>query len=205
MKYFITGIGTDVGKTVVSAVVVEALQADYWKPVQCGYPRDLEKVSSLVTNTQSTFHPEFYLLDEPASPHQAAYNQEIKLKLNQIKLPDTNNDLVIEGAGGLMVPLNDREFMIDLVERFADKVILVASLYLGSINHSLLSIEALQKRGLEITGIVFNGPSNLHSESIIKSFSGSVSLLHLPPDSTIDPQNVSKWAQILRKNLKNYC
>lgn len=202
MRYFVTGIGTDVGKTVVSAVLVEALKADYWKPVQCGYPRDSEVVESLITGGTGTFHKEHYLLDEPASPHQAAHNQGIELHLRDIAPPDTSNHLVIEGAGGLMVPLNNRELIIDMAEMFSDKLILVASLYLGSINHSLLSIEVLKKRGMEIAGIIFNGMPNPHSESIILSYSESRSLLHLPPDSDINPQNIQKWAQALRKNME---
>lgn len=201
MRYFVTGIGTDVGKTVVSAVLVEALKADYWKPVQCGYPKDSEVVASLVTGG-GKFHKEHYLLDEPASPHQAAFNQGIELQLSDIDPPDTSNHLVIEGAGGLMVPLNNRELVIDMAKKFSDRLILVASLYLGSINHSLLSIEVLKKRGIEIAGIIFNGKPNPHSESIILSYSGSRSLLHLPPDSNINPQNIQKWAQTLRKNIE---
>ena len=201
MNYFITGIGTDVGKTVVSAVLVEALQADYWKPVQCGLPRDIEVISTLVQNQYSNFHHEAYLLDEPASPHQAAYKQGLALSVAGISVPKTNNDLVIEGAGGIMVPINEQEFMLDLIKKFADQVILVANLYLGSINHTLLSVDTLQRHHIEIRGIVFNGHSNSHSESVILSYSRSVNLLHLPPDSLIDSEHIKKWAQILKKNL----
>ena len=201
MRYFVTGIGTDVGKTVVSAVLVEALRADYWKPIQCGYPRDTETVSSLVSNPHSVFHPEAYLLDEPASPHQAAYNQGISLKLAAVELPETQNELVIEGAGGLMVPINNEEFIIDLIGKFADQTILVSSLYLGSINHTMLSIDALVQRGIKISGIVFNGKSNSHSESIILEYSGSKRLLHIEPDSVINAENVRKWAKVLRRNI----
>ena len=201
MNYFVTGIGTDVGKTLVSAVLVEALEADYWKPIQCGYPRDSETVESLVSNATSVFHPEAYLLEEPASPHQAAHNQSIPLKMANITLPEVQNDLVIEGAGGLLVPINDQEFIIDLVQEFADKVILVASLYLGSINHTLMSIESLRRRDIEISGIIFNGQSNRHSESIILSYSGSKCLLHLEPNSEIKAENVRLWAKELKANL----
>ena len=201
MNYFVAGIGTDVGKTVVSAVLVEALQADYWKPVQCGLPRDMEVISTLVQNQYSNYHDEAYLLNESASPHQAAYNQGLALRVEGISVPKTNNDLVIEGAGGIMVPLNEQEFMLDLIMKFADQVILVANLYLGSINHTLLSVDILQRHHIKIRGIVFNGHSNSHSESVILSHSGSANLLHLPPDSLIDSEHIKKWAQILRKNL----
>ncbi len=202
MNYFVAGIGTDVGKTVVSAVLVEALGADYWKPVQCGLPRDIDVVSSLVQNQSSNFHGETYLLNEPASPHQAAHNQGLELTVEAITVPKTKNDLVIEGSGGIMVPLNEQEFVLDLIKKFADQVILVANLYLGSINHTLLSVDILQRHQIEIRGIVFNGISNSHSESVILSYSRSVKLLHLAPDSLIDAENIRKWAQILKKNLE---
>ena len=201
MNYFVTGIGTDVGKTVVSAVLVEALSADYWKPVQCGFPRDTETVSKLISNQTSVFHPEHYLLQEPASPHQAAYNEGVQLNLADIKAPDTDKDLVIEGAGGIMVPINDHEFILDLIEKFADQVVLVCSLYLGSINHSLLSVEVLGTRGIKVAGIVFNGEINHHSQQIIQSYSDLDCLLHLEPNSKIDSQSIIGWAQTLRKNL----
>jgi len=205
MNYFITGIGTDVGKTVVSAILVEALGADYWKPVQCGLPRDTEVVAGLVSNKNSVFHQERHLLKEPASPHQAASLQGVEISLNDFMVPGTNHDLVIEGAGGIMVPLNQEEFMLDLIEKLADKVVLVSSLYLGSINHSLLSIEVLKARGIDISGIIFNGPSNPHSQRIIQSYSGSKCLLHLEPANNIDSQIIKKWAQALKKNLELNC
>ncbi len=205
MNYFVTGIGTDVGKTVVSAILVEALNADYWKPVQCGLPRDTEVVRDLVSSEAGTFHQEKYLLNEPASPHQAAFNQQVSLKLSDFVLPDTSNDLVIEGAGGIMVPINDQELVLDIISKFTDRLILVANLYLGSINHSLLTIEVLKARGIQIAGLVFNGPENLHSQRIIQSYSGAACLLHLEPESKIDSHNVKKWAKELRKNLELIC
>jgi dethiobiotin synthetase len=158
-------------------------------------------VISALVSPSVTFHRERYLLDEPASPHQAAYNQGMELRLADINLPQTKNDLIIEGAGGVMVPINQTELMLDLIAKLADKVVLVANLYLGSINHTLLTIDALQNRGQKIMGIVFNGPLNQHSESIIKSYSGCGSLLHLLPDSIINAENIKQWAQVLRKNL----
>ncbi|HET6225481.1 MAG TPA: dethiobiotin synthase, partial [Bacteroidia bacterium] len=139
---FVTGIGTDVGKTIVSAVLVEALKADYWKPVQTGsfFSRDTTEVKRIVSNTKSQFFPESYLLKQPMSPHAAAELEGLEIQIDQIKLPATNNHLIIEGAGGLMVPLNRKYFMIDLIEKFNAEVILVVKNYLGSINHTLLSV-----------------------------------------------------------------
>ena len=142
-KYFITGIGTDVGKTIVSAILTEALKADYWKPVQSGVADGTDKslVSSLITNTTSVCHNESYSFQEPASPHLAASLENQKIKLEQMHLPDTQNDLIIEGAGGILVPLNDSNYVIDLAQEFEADVILVCRNYLGCINHSLLSSE----------------------------------------------------------------
>ncbi|MDH3710958.1 MAG: dethiobiotin synthase [Cyclobacteriaceae bacterium] len=200
MRYFVTGIDTDVGKTVVSAVLTEALAADYWKPVQCGYPRDTETVASLVSNPHSKFHQEHWLLEEPASPHQAAAHQGLSLRLEDIKLPDYDTDLIIEGAGGLMVPLNQQELLLDIAKKFADQVILVVRLYLGCINHSLLTIEVLKQHGLTLGGIIFNGDRNEHSESVIIEKSGVRQWLHLEANSKINSQKISAWAQELKNN-----
>src|ERR1035437_9180860 len=148
-KIFVTGIGTDVGKTVVSAVLVEALKADYWKPIQTGnfFSTDTAKIKKWITNTESVIHPETYNLKQYMSPHAAAELEGVEIGLDNITLPPTNNTLIIEGAGGLMVPLNRKEFMIDMIGKFDAEVILVIQNYLGSINHSLLSIDAIKKRG----------------------------------------------------------
>ena len=200
MIYLVTGIDTDVGKTVVSAILVEALQADYWKPVQCGWPRDTETVASLVSNEQSTYFQEQWLLEEPASPHQAAANQGITLSLSEIQVPNYRQTLIMEGAGGLMVPLNQHEYILDLAKKCADGVILVAKLYLGSINHTIMTIDLLRQHRLPLAGIVFNGPPNKHSESIILDRAEAPALLHLAADSDINPENIKLWAQELRDN-----
>ncbi len=169
-KLFVTGIGTDVGKTIVSAVLVEALKADYWKPIQAGYDNgtDTQFVKQLISNTTTTFFQETYLLKTPASPHLAALNDGVEIELNKLILPKSSNkDLIIEGAGGLLVPLNDNNYVIDLIKHFDCEVILVSRNYLGSINHTLLSIEALKSRGIKIAGIVFNGERNQSTEEII--------------------------------------
>ncbi|MCO6501065.1 MAG: dethiobiotin synthase [Vicingus serpentipes] len=171
---FVTGIGTDVGKTIVSAILTEALEADYWKPVQAGDLKnsDTLKVQSLISNTKTVFHPETYQLSEPMSPHAAAAIDGIEIDVKKITLPFTNNRLVIEGAGGLMVPLNNECLIIDLIEKLEAGVVLVVQNYLGSINHTLLSIEVLKSRGVELLGVIFNGTKNEASESYILSYSG---------------------------------
>jgi len=172
--YFVSGIGTDVGKTICSAILVEALQADYWKPVQAGGLdfTDAMRVKSLITNSTSAFFEERYLLKQPMSPHAAAKAENVKIKLSDFQLPQTHQNFIIEGAGGLMVPINDEgDLMIDLIAHLKAEVILISQNYLGSINHTLLSIEALKLRNLTVAGIIFNGPSNKESEEIILKIS----------------------------------
>lgn len=179
---FITGIGTDVGKTIVSAIVVEKLQADYWKPVQAGDldNSDTIKVKQLISNEVSVFHREAYRLTQPFSPHKAAALDGVEIDIKKIKLPKTNNQLVVEGAGGLMVPLNNQHLMIDLIEKLNADVLLVSRNYLGSINHTLLSLEALLNRGISIRAIVFNGDADEYSQSIIEVQSRhEVPVLHI--------------------------
>ncbi|MFY0686858.1 MAG: dethiobiotin synthase [Cyclobacteriaceae bacterium] len=199
MRYFVTAIGTDSGKTIVSAMLCQMLNADYWKPVQCGYPRDTDSVSAL-TGTGITFHQESYLLQMPASPHAAAKDESVEIKLSGFEVPVTSNDLVIEGAGGALVPLNDQDYVIDLVERFEAQVVLVANLYLGSINHTLLTIEALKSRKLSVKGIVFNGPSNEESERIILQKSGWKCLGRINHEENVDTEMVIRYAALLKKN-----
>ncbi len=168
---FITGIGTGIGKTYVSAHLVETLQADYWKPIQSGdlEATDTMKVRNMVKNLVSVFHPEAYRLTQPFSPHKAADLDGILIDPSKIILPQTKNQLIVEGAGGLMVPLNDSFLMIDLIAQLQAEVVLVVMHYLGSINHTLLSIEMLKSYNLSINCIVFNGIKEAYSENVIKN------------------------------------
>ncbi|MFM6937388.1 MAG: dethiobiotin synthase [Aquirufa sp.] len=173
MQFFVTGIGTEIGKTVVSSILTEYLQADYWKPVQSGdlHLTDTMKVQALVSNNKSFFHPERHRLNAPLSPHASAALDGVQIQLSDFTLPQTSNHLIVEGAGGLMVPLNDQDLMIDLIEQLGIPVILVSRNYLGSINHTVLSIEALQHRGIPIAGIVINGEPNPATETFIAKYS----------------------------------
>lgn len=200
-RYFVTGIDTDSGKTLASAICCEALQADYWKPIQSGTPRDAETVKSLLTNTTSQIHPERYLLQFPASPHASSKMEGVHISLNEITPPETNNNLIVEGAGGCLVPINDEHFIIDIIKQFKIEVILVADLYLGSINHTLLSIEALKSRDIRIKGIVFNGESNSESERIILLHSKLECLLRITKEPVIDKQVVARYAEKLREKI----
>lgn len=196
-KIFVTGIGTDVGKTVVSSVLVEALKADYWKPVQTGsfFSTDTAKVQKWVANPQSKFHPEGCLLKQYMSPHAAAELENVELSLAQLVLPETSNTLIIEGAGGLLVPLNRTEFMIDMIAKFDAEVVLVVQNYLGSINHTLLSIEALKSRGLKILGVIFNGPPHQLSQDIITDHSGLKVLGRINKETDLNQEVISRYAK----------
>lgn len=199
MNYFVTAIGTDSGKTLVSAILVEMLGCGYWKPIQAGDPRDTLTAQALVSNPSSTFENESYFLKTPASPHYAAEVDGVKINLDQVKLP-TENQLVIEGAGGLLVPLNEQETIADLTAHLSAEIVLVSNLYLGSINHTLLTVEELKRRKLPVKGIIFNGESNPASEAIILKKSGYKCLLRIPKLSEVNNKSVSQLARELRKN-----
>ncbi len=193
-KYFITGIGTDVGKSVVSAVLVEKLKADYWKPVQSGDldNTDTMKVKALVANPYTKYYPETYRLTQPLSPHHSARLDGIIIDPEKFALPDSqNNTLIIEGAGGLMVPLNKAYLIIDLAKDIDAEIILVSRAYLGSINHTLLSIEAIKQRKLPLRGIIFNGEPNQESEQVILDYSGVTCLGRIPQARVIDREFIS--------------
>ncbi len=189
---FVTGIGTGIGKTLVSAILVEKLKADYWKPVQSGDldNSDTMKVKSLVTNTTSVFHAETYRLTQPYSPHKSAAIDGIVIDPTKFRFPETSNSLIIEGAGGLMVPLNNDFLMIDLIKQFNAEVILVSQNYLGSINHTLLSIDALKQRQIPVKGIIFNGEEDEASRKYILAFTKTKFLGNVSQQHIIDKQAI---------------
>lgn len=205
MKIFVTGIGTGVGKTVVSAILCEALKADYWKPVQSGSMEDSDTmtVQRLISNPKSVFHAEACRLKLAASPHAAAAAENRKVKLKEMKVPHTSSHLIIEGAGGLLVPLNDKEMIIDLIQRLKTPVVLVSQHYLGSINHTLLSVEALKARGIKILGIIFNGNEEKSTEQVILRMSGLNMLGRVGKEKSISKALVRAYAGKFRKALKS--
>jgi len=204
--FFITGIGTDIGKTVISAIITEALQADYWKPIQAGDLNfsDTDKVRELVQNATTKFHEEAYRLQTPASPHYAAELDGLTIDLQKIKLPfSANNTLIVEGAGGLLVPLNAKETVIDLIGLFAIPVILVSRNYLGSINHTMLSVEVLRQRNIPIAGLVFNGEAKASTEDWILSATGLPCLARIPlSKGAVDVNFVAAQAALLQPKLR---
>jgi dethiobiotin synthetase len=202
MRYFVTAIGTDSGKTLVSAILTEALEADYWKPIQAGLPADSDAVKSLLSNSKSRILPEAVRLQMPASPHAAAEAEGRVLKLQEIKLPtEAREPLVIEGAGGALVPLNDKDSIIDLVPQFGASVILVSNHYLGSINHSLLTAELLRQRNIPVAGIIFNGAAMPGTEEVILERTGYPCLLRVARHAVIDKALVKAYAEKLKNIL----
>lgn len=203
-RIFVTGIGTGIGKTVVSAIITEALHADYWKPVQSGSVEgtDAETVGSLISNKVTKIHQEAYCLRLPISPHAAAKAENVHIQIRNIPVPQTKNSLIIEGAGGLMVPLNDKELIIDLIKEMRAKVVLVVSHYLGSINHTLLSLSVLKERNIPLAGIIYNGIANAASEEAIAAF-GNVDIIgRIDRENKITPAVILKYAENLQPALK---
>jgi dethiobiotin synthetase len=195
-RIFVTGIGTGVGKTIVSAIITEALQADYWKPIQTGSIEgtDTETVKKLISNSKTKIYPEAFCLPKPVSPHEAAEVEGVSISINEIQVPVTSNTLIIEGAGGLMVPLNEKDTMLDLIKFLNPEVILVVRNYLGSINHTLLSVSALNNAGIKVAGIIYNGISNPASEKAIANFCSYPILAKIGEEKTFTPDIISRYA-----------
>jgi dethiobiotin synthetase len=186
-KIVVTGIGTDVGKTVVSAIIAEALNANYWKPIQAG---DLDSGDS-ITIRNLTSHvnviPEKFRLSEPMSPHAAAKRDGINIQLHELDIPILNGDIVIEGAGGLMVPLNyEGTTYLELFKKWNLPVVVVSKHYLGSINHTLLTLDALKNANIVVKGIIFIGDENDETESIILKRSNVPMLARIPWTENVD-------------------
>lgn len=201
-KYFITGISTEVGKTIASAIVVEALGADYWKPIQAGELEncDTQKVEWLISNKKSKFHQNSYALKTPMSPHAAAEIDKVQIKISEIKEPKTNNHLVIEGAGGLLVPLNETDTILDIIK--ADyKVIVVSRHYLGSINHTLLTVKLLQEKGFD-SAILFSGEEHPTTETIIQKMTNVSIIGRINEEPYFDKNVIKEYADLFRDNLE---
>jgi dethiobiotin synthetase len=193
--YIVAGIGTEVGKTIVSAIFVQHLGADYWKPVQAG---ELENSDTRIVRDLAPggacFHPEAYRLEQAMSPHAAASLEGLTLRREKMALPQSGNTLIVEPAGGLMVPLAPGLLNIDLIQEWNLPVVLVSSYYLGSINHTLLSVEALVTRQISILGLVFNGEPVASTRQAILENSGLPLLLEIGRAGHVDADWVNEQA-----------
>ncbi len=195
-RFAVTGIGTDVGKTVVSAILAESLQANYWKPVQAGDldNSDSTKVERYTSNVNLL--PEKFKLTEPMSPHAAARIDGVQIAKEDLNLPAVSGNLIVEGAGGLLVPFNDDGLLFaDLLEYWGLPTIVVSRHYLGSINHTLLTMETLKKRGVEVAGIIFVGNENNETEQVIKSVTGVKVLGRIPIAKELNDKFIQEKAK----------
>ena len=200
----IAGIHTGIGKTIASAVIAEALGADYWKPVQAG---DLENsdtiiVSKLISNGLARVHPEAVQLTQPMSPHAAADIDKIDIDYKQFQFPETDKILIIETAGGLHSPMNAKTTMADFISHYNLPVILVSNNYLGSINHTLMSVEVMKARGINLLGIIINGDRNDHSESFIEQYSKLPIIAHIPRFEDLKHEDITQQALIIQGALR---
>lgn len=186
--FFITGTDTDVGKTLVSAWLLTQLDGSYWKPIQAGTvpTTDSATVQRLAELPVSRVLPEAYLLPEPMAPHEAARRANIALDMEKLKLPPHDGLVVVEGAGGLMVPIASGAYMIDLADSLDLPIILVARSTLGTINHTLLSLEAIRRRGLPLAGVVISGPESPHNRAAIERFGQVEVIAEIPQLETVN-------------------
>lgn len=202
-RIFVTGISTEVGKTMASAIITEALEADYWKPVQAGElsNTDSHKVANLISNSKTKIHKSTYELTSPMSPHAAAEVDGVRIDRHHIHEPETENHLVIEGAGGLLVPLNEEDTMLDIIMPNY-KIIVVSRHYLGSINHSLLTVNWLKQKGYEVF-VLFSGDPNLQTENIILHKTGVSLIGRIEEEAVFDQKVVKEYADKFRNILES--
>jgi dethiobiotin synthetase len=193
-KFIIAGTDTDIGKTVVASMLTLALDASYWKPVQSGVKGgvDTKTVQRLTGLPAERFLEERYVFTEPLSPHRAAELDGVEIDLEMLALPDVKGRLVIEGAGGLMVPLTRRNLQVNLFKKWGLPVILVARTGLGTINHTLLSLEALWSRKMPVHGIIFVGEANPDNILTISEFSKVKILGRVPILDSLNPNSLTK-------------
>ena len=195
-KIFVTGTDTDVGKTVVAAWLCSHWQADYWKPIQTGSREgtDSKTIAHLSPNT--VIHPESYIFSEPVSPHLAAQLEDKEIDIAEITVPKTTNTLIIEGAGGLFVPINDEFLMIDLIADLQVPVLIVARSTLGTINHSCLTIEALRQQQIPILGMILNGPPNVSNAQAIEQWGQVPVLAHCPVFDPLTTESLQSHKEV---------
>lgn len=198
--FVVTGIGTDIGKTVVSAVLCEALHADYWKPVQSGELDRLDADFVRMHTSATQILPTEIRLSQPLSPHEAARIDGVELKKEDFRLPAFRTTTIVEGAGGLMVPVNDQGLTyLDIFSEWRLPLFFVTKHYLGSINHTLLSLYALRARGLEVESLIVNGERNDASERVYKSHFPEIGMTRIPEMEILSPAAIAESAVLWKK------
>jgi dethiobiotin synthetase len=183
---FVTGTDTGVGKTLVAAILMTGMKSGYyWKPIQSGPPWDTRTVREMTGLAADRFLPETYRLKHPLSPHAAARREGVRIRLDDLRIPAQADKLVVEGAGGIMVPINEDHLVLDLVKKLALPVILVARSTLGTINHTLLSLDVLNRNGLEVIGVVMSGSKDPSNKDAIETHGKTRVILEIEPMRTI--------------------
>lgn len=202
--FFVTGISTEVGKTITSAIIAESLKADYWKPIQSGDldNSDTHKVKALISNSDTKFHPNSYALKVPISPHAAAVIDGVTIDVKNIQVPQTSNHMVIEGAGGVLVPLNDHHTILDIIDK-EFKIIVVSRHYLGSINHTLLTVNLLKQRGFDVA-IIFSGKEHPTTEQIIHKMTNVPIIGRIEEEKEFTPEVIRKYGECFYENLVQF-
>jgi len=193
-QFVLAGTDTDVGKTLVAAMLAAGLPAAYWKPIQSGLTEttDTEIVRALSGLPGTYFLPEAYRLQTPISPHAAATLDGMVIERQRLKLPSVEGRLIVEGAGGLMVPINDQTLLIDVLGDWGLPVLLVSRSRLGTINHTLLSLAALREYGIEVLGVVMNGGEDTVSRQAIESYGKVKVLAQLPVMAELNPTAIKE-------------
>lgn len=198
LQLVVCGTDTDVGKTVVSALLVQGLQAQYWKPVQSGLEQggDRQWLTQLLQLPKQRWIPEAYAFQAPVSPHWAAEQENCCIDPDQLSLPSTTEPLVVETAGGVMVPLSRNWLQIEQLERWQLPIVLVGRSGLGTLNHTLLTLEALRRRGLTVLGLVLNGPAHADNPRTLEQLGGVPVLAQLPPLTPLTAESLDQqWQQ----------
>lgn len=202
-RILVAGAGTDVGKTIVSAILTTMLKGDYWKPIQCGEESSSDSVfmESLIDTKAHRIYRPAYSLKTPVSPHHAARLEGVSIDCSSIVPPETTRPLIIEGVGGVSVPLTTKVVTLDLFKGWNCLWVVVSRHYVGSINHTLLTVEALKQRQIPVAGLVFNGEPNPDTEAALLTITQLPCLGRLLPEANLNAKTIQKYAQLWHSNL----
>lgn len=199
MKIVVTGIGTDVGKTVVSAILCKAFNLNYWKPIQAGELTNSDSIKVKALSGCNTL-PELYRLERPMSPHTAAMEEGITIQLDELKVPEVE-PLLIEGAGGLMVPINNEGLTyMDVFKKWSIPVVVVSRHYLGSLNHTLMTISLLKQHNIPIKGIIYVGETHSNNLRFLEKHLQIPTLAKIPLTDEVNAEFVQQQAEVIKSS-----